>query len=455
MSTDTATTPGRRGFRERVFSRASIAPVLLVLAALLVGIVQVPGHKGVSPVDEYVYIDYFAKVATQGTVHRGEQTGTFARQELGCRGLRLLQPAPDARCELKNAENKELFPFHGATSAYIYTPLYFAITRVLAEPLVWAGVGLVDAGRFVGAIWLAAAALLLYLALRRLRVHPVAATAVGLLMIGSLPAYWSNTYISTDATALFAGGLMLYLATFVLERRARILFVVGAAFVTLLKVQNLAAVAAAVLFIVLRAGVAAYRERGSRWGWVGALFRDSRTITSIVAVVVAVIAQVGWLAYSTATAVGPAPDMGKVRPLGITSIILQAGLFIDGATKGVGDITTFLKGPGLIVNYAVSWIAVAGVIGLLIVARWGRKRNAIALATFAAAVISAPLLSAVTYVTLGTYPDPPPARYGISLVPLFLACAALLVPARRPVPRWILLGVGAVTFLASLFLPQG
>ncbi|WP_285113886.1 hypothetical protein [Leifsonia sp. fls2-241-R2A-40a] len=454
MQTETATAAPRPRFRERLFSRASIGPALLILASLLVGIVQVPAHKGVSPVDEYVYIDYFAKVATQGTVHRGEQTGTFARQELGCRGLRLLQPAPDARCSLTNAENKELFPFHGATSAYIYTPLYFAITRVLAEPLVWAGVGLVDAGRFIGAIWLAAAALLLYLALRRLRVHPVAATATGLLMIGSLPAYWSNTYISTDATALFAGGLMLYLATFVEHRRGRILFVAGAAFVTLLKVQNLAAVAAAVLFVLLRVGVAAYRERSSRASWIGRLFADSRTITVIVAVVVSVAAQLAWLVYSNATAVGPAPDMGKVRPLGITSIILQSGLFIDTATKGVGDITTFLKGPGLFVNYAVSWIAVAGVIGLLMVARWGRRRNAVALATFAAAVISAPLLSAVTYVTLGTYPDPPPGRYGISLVPLFLACAALLL-ARRPVPRWIFAGVGALTFLASLVLPQG
>lgn len=454
METEIEPPAPRRGFAARLFSRASIGPVILIIASLLVGIVQVPGHKGVSPVDEYVYIDYFAKVLNEGTVHRGEDTGTFARQQLGCRGLRLLQPAPDARCQLTNAENSSLFPFHGATSAYIYTPLYFAITRVLAEPLVWAGVGLVDAGRFVGAIWLAAAALLLYLALRRLKVHPVVATGAGLLMVGSLPAYWSNTYISTDATALFAGGLMLYLATLADERRGRVLFVLGAVFVTLLKVQNLAAVAAAVVFLVLRAGLVAYRERESRWGWIGRTFADSRTISAIVALIGSVLAQLAWLIYSTASAVGPAPDMGKVRPLGITSLILQSGLFIDGATKGVGDITTFLKGPGLIVNYAVSWIAVAGVIGLLMVARWGTKRNLIAIATFTAAVVSAPLLSAVTYVTLGTYPDPPPARYGISLVPLFLACASLLL-ARRPVPRWIFAGVGGLVFAASLFIPQG
>ncbi|MFJ3489255.1 hypothetical protein [Leifsonia aquatica] len=455
MENQTAAPAERRGLAARLFSRSAIGPVLLIIASLLVGIVQVPGHRGVSPVDEYVYIDYFSKVASQVVVHRGEETGTFARQELGCRGLRLLQPSPDARCELQNAEKDSLFPFHGATSAYIYTPLYFGITRVLAEPLVWAGVGLVDAGRFVGALWLAAAALFLYLALRRLKIHPVAATGVGLLMIGSLPAYWSNTYISTDATALFAGGLMLYLATRVDAGRSRLWFILGAAFVTLLKVQNLAAVAAAILFLVIRAAVLAYRTRASRAGWVGRTFADRRVITSIIALAAAFAGQVVWLAISSAIAIGPSPDMGvTVRPLGLTQIILQSGLFLDGATKGVGDITTFLRGPGLVSNYAVSFVAVAGVVGLLMASRWGTRRNAVAVATFAAALVSAPILSVVTYVTLGTYVDPPPARYGIALIPFFLACAALLL-AKRPWPRWIMAGVGTIVFVVSLLLPQG
>ncbi|QIZ97965.1 hypothetical protein [Leifsonia sp. PS1209] len=454
METESIAPEGRRGFFARVFSRSAIAPAVLIIASLLVGIVQVPGHRGVSPVDEYVYIDYFAKMGHQLTVNRGEPTGTYARQQLGCRGLRLLAPSPDARCDLSNAKNAELFPFHGATSAYIYTPLYFGITRILAEPLVFLGVDLVDAGRFVGALWLAAAALFLYLALRRLKVHPVAATGVGLLMIGSLPAYWSNTYISTDATALFAGGLMLYLATLADSRRGYVWFAAGAAFVTLLKVQNLAAVAAAVFFLIIRAGIDAYRTRTSRAGWISRTFADGRTITGIVSVVVSMVLQLAWTVYSSVSAVGPAPDMGKVRPLGITSLILQSGLFIDGSARGVGDTTTFLKGPGLISNYAVAWVTIAGVIGLLMVARWGGRRAAVAWATFAAAVISAPLLSIVTYAALGTYPDPPPARYGISLIPFFLACAALLL-AKRPVPRWIMAGVGGVVFIASLFIPQG
>ncbi|MFP3394568.1 hypothetical protein SB782_37990, partial [Brevibacillus sp. SIMBA_076] len=59
--------------RRRVSRRALLAPVLLVIASLLVGIVHVPQHKTLSPIDEYQYIDYLAKVPTQGVVHRGEE----------------------------------------------------------------------------------------------------------------------------------------------------------------------------------------------------------------------------------------------------------------------------------------------------------------------------------------------------------------------------------------------
>ncbi len=454
METETEAPTARPGFLSRILRRSAIGPVVLVLASLIVGIVQVPGHRGVSPIDEYVYIDYFSKVLTQGAVHRGEETGTVARQALGCRGLRLLAPAPDNRCQLVNAENSELFPFHGATSAYIYTPVYFAIARVLAEPLVLFGIDLVDAGRFVGALWLAAAAVLLYLALRRLRVHPVVATGVGLLMIGSLPAYWSNTYISTDATALFAGGLMLYLATIVGRRLGPLWFVLGATFVTLLKVQNLAAVAAAVAFLFIQAAVTAYRGRTGRWSWVGRTFADRRTIASIAGLVSAFVFQLLWLVYSSKTAVGPAPDMGKPGPIGLTKLVQQAGLFIDGATRGVGDPASVFRAPGLIPYFTVTWIAVAGLIGLLMVARWGTRRSALALGTLIAGVLAAPILTIVTYVSIGTYVDPPPARYGISLIPFFLACASLLL-ANRAWPRWIFAGVGTVVFLVSLVLPQG
>ena len=83
----------------------------------------------------------------------------------------------------------------------------FGATRVLAQPLIWAGVDFVSAGRLVGGFWLALGAVFLYLAMRRASVPIPIAVGFNLVMVGSLAAYWGNTYISTDATALASGGL--------------------------------------------------------------------------------------------------------------------------------------------------------------------------------------------------------------------------------------------------------
>lgn len=439
----------------RILTAPVVAPIVLLIAALLVGIVHVPQHKTLSPIDEYTYIDYLSKIPTQGVVHRGEETGEYARTQLGCRGLRLLAPTPDDRCDASVAADDGRFPFDGVTSADIYSPLYFAVTWTLAQPLTWFGVGLTDAGRAVGALWLAAASILLYLSLRRLKVAPLPAVGVGLLITGSLPAYWSNTYVSTDATALTAGALMLYLAVRVeLNGKGIAWFAIGSAAVTLLKIQNLAAVAAVAVFLLLRASIAAYRGRSSRWGWVAATFRDRRALAALIGVVAALAAQLVWLAFRTVTAVGPSPDMGPVPALGITQLISQAGLFLGGAAAGVGDTGTVLRAPGLIVQLITTWLSIAGAIGLLIVSRWGRRRAALALGVFSAVLLAAPLLTIATYVTLGTYPYPLPARYGISLLPLTLGCAALLLPRRR-VPGALFAAAGAVVFAASLVFPAG
>ena len=192
-----------------------LPPVLLVIASLLVGVVHVPQHESLSPIDEYVYVDYFDKVLDQGVVRHGEEVGDFARRELGCRGLRILLPVPDDRCTTAESilSDDSRFPMGGLTSADIYTPLYFAVTRVLAQPLLWTG--LVDsptqAGRLIGTLWLAAAALVFFFALRRLRLGEWAAAGITLLIVGSLPAYWFTTYLSADAPTLLAGAGILLL----------------------------------------------------------------------------------------------------------------------------------------------------------------------------------------------------------------------------------------------------
>ena len=110
-------------------------------------------QKQISPFDEYVYLDYLSKVPTQGFVRSGEETGDLARQEISCRGVQTYG-LYGTSCDIGAASPDETFPYSGQTGADIYTPAYFAVTWVLAQPLVWTGVSLLDAGRLVGAVWL-------------------------------------------------------------------------------------------------------------------------------------------------------------------------------------------------------------------------------------------------------------------------------------------------------------
>ena len=142
--------------RRRTWLWDVVACLLIVVASIAVVVVHVPKHDTVSPIDEYVYIDYYAKVLDQGIVHRGEETGEYAREYLACHGVRAIGDYPEALCPTEGKGRDAAYPNAGATSAGLYTPLYFAITRVLAQPLVWFGVELTDAGRAVGGLWLAA-----------------------------------------------------------------------------------------------------------------------------------------------------------------------------------------------------------------------------------------------------------------------------------------------------------
>ncbi len=200
--------------------RADVVAVLaLVIASFVFVGEQVSEHKMMSPIDEYQYVGYYAVVADRGIVRRGEPMPVYARQYMSCHGVRNIpeMPVNQQGCSKPNSVG---YPIEGGTTADLYTPLYFGATRLLAQPLLWMGVDFVSAGRAVGGFWLALGAVFLYLALRRRRVPPTVATGLGLVLIGSISAYWGNTYISTDATALTAGGLAALLTDAGARRRA-------------------------------------------------------------------------------------------------------------------------------------------------------------------------------------------------------------------------------------------
>ncbi|MDO7881142.1 hypothetical protein [Antiquaquibacter soli] len=416
----------------------------LVLASLLVGIVQVPKHSMVSPIDEYVYIDAVAKVPTQLVVRQGEEVGDFARRYLACHSVRLIGIYPESLCAAPTTDDDAEYPNEGRTTADIYVPLYFATTWLLAQPLTWFGVDLVDAGRSVGALWLALAAVALFLALRRLAIPRALAAALPVLLVGSLAAYWSNTYISTDATALAAGSVLLLTAVRVREGSASpwwfgalsVLFV-------LFKLQNIVAVLAVGLFLML----CAIREVRGAERPVSAWLRHRWVWASALTVVVAALAQIGWVVLRRVLAVDLGVRQGVDSDLSATAIAREFFKFLPGAATGA-SAPEALGLAAVFIGGVTALLVVGGVIGVIGARRGLSAASNLGVATLVVSALSAPILALVTVIVAGEFVPLVP-RYGMSIVPIAFACVALLFQRRR----WVqvpLLVLSLVLFAASL-----
>ena len=402
---------------------------LLVCASLLTAVIHVPQHQTISPLDEYVYIDYLAKVPTQGVVRRGEMTGDYARNVAACRGFRFVASLPRELCGSVATSPDDAFPMGGTNSAYVYTPLYFAATWVMAQPLRWFGVNdLVTAGRATGWVWLAAAAVLLYLSLRRLKVRPFLGCGLCLLMVGSLGAYWGNTYISTDATAYFSGALMLWMLLRFLRRRYHGvgLLAAVAVVVTLLKFQNYGAVVVVAMFLLVYSGQEwGFVHGEGSWGrrfvrWV----RDPRFSAAVIIAGVPLVAQAVWLVIQNLISIGPAENQGISSPLTIKALVSEAFNFFTGPIMSSADpqLGALIV---LVLGSVSAWVIVSGVLGSAVVEERGSVGEALALSSFAVALLFGPALAIATRLSAGIYFDLP-LRYGMSLVPFFIACAGLL-----------------------------
>lgn len=430
-----------------------IVCLLLVLVSAGLGVLHVPAHKTVSPIDEYVYIDYLAKVPKELFVHEGEQTGEFARHYLACHGVRTLGYYPDSLCRHTSSSSDSKFPNSGYTSADLYTPLYFGATWLMAQPLQFIGVhDLVTAGRFAGVTWLAAAAVLLYLGLRRWHIPWHVAGGASLLIVGSLPAYWSNTYISTDATALFAGSLMFFGVTLLREgsRAVHWLFILFAVVVSLLKLQNLLAVGVAALYLLANALV---RAEGTTLGnRARSFFRDRTVFVAVAAAVFGVLAQGLWVVIRAASAVGKFPDQGVAVPFGKIAAVREVLKFFPGVSSGAIDPSN-LGLQGLVASSLLAWVIVAGVLGVLAMSRRGSQAEMFAGSSLVGALVAGPLLAVASIAGSGYY-FALPARYGMSLMPFFLACAALLC-SKKSWFGYLLPLTGFVCYVAVLALPEG
>jgi len=420
-----------------------VAPLSLFLISLAVVAVAVPQHPELSPFDEYVYTDYIAKVPSQFVVHQGEQTGEYARDQLDCRGVLILGPTP-----FNCGPATTIPPQDGLTSADIYSPLYFVITRAVAQPLVWAGVELLDAARLAGGVWLGLGAVLLFLLLTRLWVPRMLAWGLAGIVIASPVAHWSNTYISTDAPSLAAGAGVSLLGVLVYQRRAHPAWLAAAsAFIVLLKFQNIIAVAlVAIVFVVfgIREAATGHDDRGLRR--LPRIVRSRPVVVAAVVLLVAFVTQVVWMSVRSAISDGPSPVQGVDVPLTKTELLLQAFNFFRLMPLG---FTESSKAPvDLVVGIILVTITTAGVIGMIFSGKSGSPQSIIAGCALFASMASAPVLAIVVYLAVGEYAELRP-RYGQSLLAAFVLCGGWLL-AQKKWSSPVVAGGAGILLVASM-----
>lgn len=410
----------------RIF--ASPVLFLVVLSGAFV-LVQAPQNRETSPLDEYVYLDYLSKVPEQGYLRQGEETGAIARQAIACRGVMGYGTYGDS-CGSTEFDSDLLYPYAGKTGADLYAPLYFWVTWAVAQPLTMTGVGLLDAGRLVGALWLSLGTCMLYGLLRSLSVPKAVAFGMSAIVVASPAIYWSAIFVSTDAPTLAVGAGVGWAAmASVKGKLPQFVLPVLSAIAVLFKIQNLAIVgivaAALVALSISRLG-----DRPASWRQRARYAIRSPTLWSAVATVFAALgAQVAWLTFraNEALPVPPAQIDSVQLPLTRTALVQESVKFL----LSVGASSASPTLVGLVAAPLLTALTLAAIIGILL-----RPRSAgvaavmIAASTLVVALLFGPGLNLATVAIAGYYVPLPP-RYGLALLPAFVACMALYLPHGR------------------------
>lgn len=414
--------------------RRWVSIVLVLVAVLYGGAVTILHDDTVSPIDEVVYLDYAFKVWDQGVVHEGEKFGDEVAHVVGCENV---IPFGDLgqQCGADKAHLPGM-PNQGYTTGAAYTPVYFWSVRIIGDPIhAITGLSQVTAWRLSGLAWLVGTILLLVPLLRRAGVSPLATLTLGLLFIASPYAWWTYTYLSTDASiVLFGAAILLVAMDGVRGRRSLWWLVPLAVLAPIFKITNLLVLGLVVLYLGIDA-ITRWRARRSSFSGpmestrpVGRLW-----LPVVVAVVVAAVVQVAWMRLIPLLAVNDVTvDQGVSTALTGTEIIKLmlsgiAGPITHNPFAGISASPL----PAQIVM-PLSWLMIAAVIGAAMVFRWESERSPIIWATVIASLTALPALGIMMWALLHSYFDLP-ARYGAGLIPAVLLLAGFMLRNRASI----------------------
>jgi hypothetical protein len=448
--------PGR--LRTAVYRRTgdslgkfAVIALLLSTVATAFVLASVERTNGLSPLDEYTHLDWVYQLE-HGTIPRdGDDISAPVLADWACVGQWNVKQMPPCG----ETPVPEEFPNGGEQYNAFHPPLYYAITA-----------GLVRIGEFfvgdeyflalarsTGALWLAAAMVLLYAAGRTWRLGTLYAVAGPLLLLTLPRILNAATTVSNDAPAALAGAYAVYwLGRF---RVARTVDVIGPAVLTLLfsatKTLN------ALPMLLIAAGLIA-------WGLAAAVRRQRTTAWRRLraAVIVLAPAALFYLAWTRFQRGRTVPDW--VNPIigQNTRDLVQDPLTswvasLPGGFDLIRDVNLL---PELRSNYFTGWntgisvlLAASSLLALVVYRRGARRRWPAILLLAGCALF--PLLVQIQAMGLGDTPQYFPditRRYGMSLLPLAVFCLAMVADSRRLRRTGVgIVGVGLIIAAGSTF----
>jgi hypothetical protein len=404
--------------------RNIIAVFVLFFASLALVGTQVSQSEPFSPIDEYVYFDYVAKVPSQILVVSGEMTGPEAREEISCRGVMIYGTYGDP-CGSGNYTTDTLYPYEGRTGADIYSPFYFAPTWALSEIGVSAGMNQLDSSRLTGVLWLSLGAIFLFVLMRQTGVRYLLSLGIALLVLALPSSLWSSAFISTDAPTLALVSLLAIFAyRLIRDMKYGYLFAVIAPIAVLFKVQNLAAVGVLSLWVI----ISYFQEQksddklaNSFWKNILNALGTFKAKIGLLGLGLSVLAQVAWLLVRKSLALDvPPASLGEEK----NSLSLQA--LVDESAKYLtvfGSSGMSENSVEKLVVVVFSVLAITAVLGQIIWAKYNSKTFVLlSISLLAGLIVMGPLLAVSAWLVSGYY-FPLPVRYGIVYIPI----AALLI----------------------------
>jgi hypothetical protein len=423
--------------------------LLVVAVTILVASIVALANPGLSPNDEEQHLDYVDKIGSLHIVRSGDMLGQVTLRTEACRGF--YGPyQPPALCGAAGELNPTLFQWGGLSGAWAHTPVYYSITRILMIPagLVFPHSDFVDRARIATTVWLAFAMGLMWMVFRKLGISDGTNIAVLILLGLNGNVMQRAATVTNDATAVFAGAVLLYAALYV--RHRSVLFLL-AGLVVALKAQNVIAILCAVVICLL---VDMDARRGFSRSF-GRFYPSARALDVISLIAGGAVSILVWRVlqrklvhdYSVATTIGSAIPVDSASWGFASDMVVEYSHMFDGTGLFLPSFQSpiFQQPLGVVTSMLFMGAAVGSVLVL--------RRRSLGFAAGLSASVGVLLGPVVLFVGIGLVTGVWVVwlrRYGLAVTPFFALSLALMV--RTAFARGFVTVFAVLTALVFVYL---